>query len=93
MTLEARVQPYRDEIESNCRQMLELAQWLVENPHARDDLRREKFATWRKLERESAILEQMWDKSRDDWLRGRMNGTATLADVLPDVVRYVTEEV
>lgn len=93
MTLEARTRPYREEISANLQQMLELGQWLLENPDARADLRAEKFAAWKKLERENVILERMWDESRENWIGSRMNRPVSAGEVARDVVQKLAEEV
>jgi hypothetical protein len=92
VTLDARTRPLREEIEANIAEIFELVRWLEENPHAREDLRREKFAAWRNLERENAQIERMWDESRERWLKQRMNRPASVAELVSEVVGAVDGE-
>lgn len=89
MTLDARTRPFREEIERNVSEIFELARWIEENPNAREDLRREKFASWRALERENDTLERLWDERRERWLKSRMERPARVGEVAASVVAQI----
>lgn len=91
MTLDERTRPYREEMNANLDQLFEVAQWLRENPNAEKELRREKFATWRKLSRENEVISRLWDTAREQWLRSRMNRPASVGEVAPEVLRNVAQ--
>lgn len=89
MRLEACTRPYIEEMDGNLDQVMELAKWLRENPNAHADLRREKFAAWRKLTREDVKLVHLISETIKQWMKTRMNRPVLMAEVIPEVLRNV----